>query len=463
MKLVIQIPAWDEEGQIAAAIRELPRQVPGFSKVEVLVVDDGSTDATSRVAMEAGADHVLRLGIHRGLAVAWRAGLDRALALGADVVVSTDADRQYAAADVVTLVEPILRGEAEIVVGDRGVATKPDFPPGKRLVQRLGSWVVRRASGTDVPDATSGFRALTREAALRLNVYTRMTYTTETLIQAGHKNMAVRSVRVGTNPPVRPSRLFRRTSRYVLVQGANILRMSALYKPLPIFLGLSAGGVLKPEMVKTMAPHPLILALANPTPEILPEQVKAVRDDAVIATGDLAGAEARLVQAGELAARLNRGYEAVQVLTLRALLAERGGQSPDSLLTEALSRAQSGGLVRVFADTLPEVVELVRRRLQDAPAKILTRTFIDRVLAAAEATPPAEQQPAQSGRSALLTPKESHVLQLLAGDLQNKQIATELDLSSDTVKWHVKKLLAKLNAGNRDHAVDRARMLGLLR
>ncbi len=240
MKLVIQIPAWDEEEQIAAAVRELPRQVPGFSKVEVLVVDDGSTDATSRVAMEAGADHVLRLGIHRGLAVAWRAGLDRALALGADVIVSTDADRQYAASDVVTLVEPILKGEAELVVGDRGVATKTDFSPGKRLVQRLGSWVVRRTSGTDVPDATSGFRALTREAALRLNVYTRMTYTTETLIQAGHKNMAVRSVRIATNPPVRPSRLFRKTSRYVLVQGANILRMSALYKPLPVFLGLSA-------------------------------------------------------------------------------------------------------------------------------------------------------------------------------------------------------------------------------
>ena len=240
MKLVIQIPAWDEEEQIAAAVRELPRQVPGFSTVEVLVVDDGSTDATSRVAREAGADHVLRLGIHRGLAVAWRAGLDRALALGADVIVSTDADRQYAAADVLTLVAPILSGEAEIVVGDRGVATKPDFSPGKRLVQRLGSWVVRRASGTDVPDATSGFRALTREAALRLNVYSRMTYTTETLIQAGHKNMAVRSVRIGTNPPVRPSRLFRRTWRYVLVQGANIVRMSALYKPLPVFLGLSA-------------------------------------------------------------------------------------------------------------------------------------------------------------------------------------------------------------------------------
>ena len=240
MKLVIQIPAWDEEEQIAAAVRELPAELPGFDAVEVLVVDDGSTDATSRVAKEAGADHVLQAPDPPGPRVRVAGGPRRALALGADVIVSTDADRQYAAADVAALVEPILRGEAELVVGDRGVATKPDFSPGKRLVQRLGSWVVRRASGTDVPDATSGFRALTREAALRLNVFSRMTYTIETLIQAGNKEMAVRSVRVGTNPPVRPSRLFRRASRYVLVQGANILRITALYKPLPVFLGLSA-------------------------------------------------------------------------------------------------------------------------------------------------------------------------------------------------------------------------------
>jgi len=192
-------------------------------------------------------------------------------------------------------------------------------------------------------------------------------------------------------------------------------------------------------------------------------ELEMARAYAAVAAGDPGGAGAPLVQARELATRLNRGYEAIQVLALQALLTERAGQSPEALLTEALSRAEAGGLVRVFADTLPEVVELVRRCTRQGPMGVVSRGFIDRVLAAAEPTPTAEQQPAQSGRGALLTPKESQVLQLLAGGLQNKQIATELDLSSDTVKWHVKKLLAKLNAGNRDHAVDRARMLGLLR
>jgi LuxR family maltose regulon positive regulatory protein len=182
-----------------------------------------------------------------------------------------------------------------------------------------------------------------------------------------------------------------------------------------------------------------------------------------VAAGDLAGAAVHLARAKELATQLNRGYEAVQILALQALLAERVGEAPDALLTEALSRAEYGGLVRVFADTLPELVELVRRRTQGGSAGPVTRAFINRVLAASEATVACDPDAAQPAGNALLTPKESQVLRLLAGGLPNKRIATELELSVDTVKWHVKKLLAKLNAASRDHAVDRARMLGLLR
>lgn len=181
-----------------------------------------------------------------------------------------------------------------------------------------------------------------------------------------------------------------------------------------------------------------------------------------VAADDAALAQPHVTRARELTVRLNRGYEAVQVLALEALLAERAGKSPDALLTEALSRAEAGGLVRVFADTLPEVVELIRRRARGSLSGPVTGAFIDRVLAAAEADPASGRQSTALVKSALLTPKEFQVLRLLAGGLPNKRIAAELELSADTVKWHVKKLLAKLNAGSRDHAVDRARMLGLL-
>jgi LuxR family maltose regulon positive regulatory protein len=192
-------------------------------------------------------------------------------------------------------------------------------------------------------------------------------------------------------------------------------------------------------------------------------EIEMAETYAAVATGDLASAETRLVRARELASQLNRGYEAVQILALEALLAERGGKSPDAQLIEALSRAESGGLVRVFADTLPEVVDLVRRRMQGGPPATVARAFIDRVLAASEPVTTSAQPSGPPAGNAMLTPKESQVLQLLAGGLPNKRIAAELDLSSETVKWHVKKLFAKLNAGSRDHAVDRARMLGLLR
>jgi LuxR family maltose regulon positive regulatory protein len=192
-------------------------------------------------------------------------------------------------------------------------------------------------------------------------------------------------------------------------------------------------------------------------------ELEIARAYVAVVAGDPGGAGAHLARGKERATRLNRGYEAVQILALQALLAERAGESPDALLIEALSRAESGGLVRVFADTLPEVVDLVRRRVQGGPAGTVTHAFIERVLAGAEATATSELRATPPAGNALLTPQENQVLQLLAGGLPNKRIAAELELSSETVKWHVKKLLAKLNAGSRDHAVHRARMLGLLR
>ena len=235
MKLVVQIPAFNEEELLARSLASLPRSVPGFSEVRILVVDDGSTDRTMDVARTAGADRVVRLQAHRGLATAFSLGLEEALAMGADVIVNFDADLQYDAADIPALVAPILDGSADVVVGDRGAGTLEHFSPGKRLLQRFGSWVVRQASGLEVADATSGFRALSREAARRMNVFSRMTYSLETLIQAGWKDLRVASVPVRAHPPTRPSRLFTSVGKYVLVQGANVLRITALYKPLKIF------------------------------------------------------------------------------------------------------------------------------------------------------------------------------------------------------------------------------------
>ncbi|HEV8610464.1 MAG TPA: glycosyltransferase family 2 protein [Thermoanaerobaculia bacterium] len=235
MKLVIQIPAFNEEAMLPRALDSITRQVPGFTDVAVLVIDDGSTDSTADVARQSGADRVVRLPAHRGLAAAFSAGLEEALAMGADVIVNFDADLQYDAADIPALVAPILAGTADLVVGDRGPGTLAHFSPGKRFLQRLGSWVVRQASGLQVADAASGFRALSREAARRMNVFSRMTYSLETLIQAGWKDLRVASVPVRAHPPTRPSRLFTSAGKYVLVQGANVLRITALYKPLKIF------------------------------------------------------------------------------------------------------------------------------------------------------------------------------------------------------------------------------------
>ncbi|HEY7575046.1 MAG TPA: glycosyltransferase family 2 protein [Thermoanaerobaculia bacterium] len=239
MRLLIQIPAWNEEASLPSTIAALPRRLPPFSDVTVLVVDDGSTDRTADAAISSGA-RLIRLPSHFGLAAAFRAGLDAALDVGADVIVNLDADGQYDPADIPALVAPILSGQADLVVGDRGPGTLAHFSPGKRLLQRLGSWVVAQASGLKVPDATSGFRALSREAARRINVFSRMTYTLETLIQAGSKGLRVVSVPVRARPTARKSRLLSSIPHYVLVQGANILRITALYKPLKVFSAAAA-------------------------------------------------------------------------------------------------------------------------------------------------------------------------------------------------------------------------------
>lgn len=238
MKLVLQVPAWNEEANIAATLAELPRQVQGFTAVEVLVVDDGSTDGTSPAAKTAGA-LVLRLPLHSGLARAFNAGLEAALRRGADVIVNIDADGQYDPAAIPELVAPILAGEADIVLGDRGVASVTHFSPPKRLLQTLGAWAVRVLSGVPVWDATTGFRALSRNAAARLNCFTTFTYTIETLIQAGQAGMSVRSIQVATRPVGRPSRLFRSNTGYVLRSLATLVRLVFLYRPLRAFLAVA--------------------------------------------------------------------------------------------------------------------------------------------------------------------------------------------------------------------------------
>jgi glycosyltransferase involved in cell wall biosynthesis len=236
VKLVIQIPCLNEEDALAETLADLPREVPGFDRVEWLIVDDGSTDRTAQVARECGVHHIVRFSSNRGLAVAFQAGLDAALKLGADVIVNTDADNQYYGEDIPKLVAPIVSGEADIVVGDRNPREMEDFSGVKKLLQSWGSWVVRRASQTDVPDTTSGFRAYSREAALRLNVVSRFTYTLETIIQAGKSDLAITHVPIRTNAKRRESRLFRSIPQYVKRSVGTILRIYLMYEPLPVFL-----------------------------------------------------------------------------------------------------------------------------------------------------------------------------------------------------------------------------------
>lgn len=248
MKLIIQIPCLNESGTLAIAINALPREVPGFDRVEWLVVDDGSTDDTSELAKQLGVDHVVRHPVNRGLATAFMTGLDACLRRGADVIVNTDADNQYEASDIPLLTSPILAGEADMVIGARPIDETEHFSWIKRKLQRLGSWAVRVASKTNVADAPSGFRAFTRETAMRLNVFNSYTYTLETIIQAGRSNLRVISIPIRTNPDLRPSRLVKSIRSYVQRSLITILRVFAIYRPFLLFFWpgavLGAAGML---------------------------------------------------------------------------------------------------------------------------------------------------------------------------------------------------------------------------
>jgi glycosyltransferase involved in cell wall biosynthesis len=236
MKLVIQIPCLNEEQTLPQTVCDLPTSLAGIDVIEILVIDDGSRDRTVEVARELGVHHVICMARHVGLARAFQAGMDAALLAGADIIVNTDADNQYRGEDITRLVEPILAGRADIVVGDRGVATLEYFSPGKRLLQRFGSWVVQAASGIAIPDATSGFRAFSREAALRTTILSEYSYTLETLIQAGAHRLAIEYVPIRVNAKTRESRLIANVPDFVGKSILTILRVYATYRPLRVFL-----------------------------------------------------------------------------------------------------------------------------------------------------------------------------------------------------------------------------------
>ena len=239
-KLIIQIPCYNEEATLGVTLSELPRQLPGVDRIEWLVIDDGSRDRTVEVAKACGVDRIVSLPANQGLAKAFMAGLEASLKANADIIVNTDADNQYCADDIPKLIQPILLGEAEIVIGERPITEIEHFSPTKKILQKLGSWVVRLASQTNIPDAPSGFRAFSREAAMQLNVFNQYTYTLETIIQAGQKGMAIMSVPIRTNGYLRPSRLVKSIPIYIQRSIFTIFRIFMTYKPLRFFLILGA-------------------------------------------------------------------------------------------------------------------------------------------------------------------------------------------------------------------------------
>ena len=235
MKLIIQIPCLNEAATLPITLADLPSSVPGIDTIETLVIDDGSTDDTAAVAAAHGVHHIVRFRRCKGLAAAFMAGIDASLKAGADIIVNTDADNQYDARDIARLVEPLLSGDADIVIGDRNIRDLGHMSWKKKLLQRTGSWVVRQVSNTNVPDTTSGFRAYTREAALRMTIVSEFSYTLESIIQAGKRRMAIAHVEVGTNARTRPSRLFDSIWSYLKRSAATIVRIYTMYEPLKVF------------------------------------------------------------------------------------------------------------------------------------------------------------------------------------------------------------------------------------
>jgi len=278
MKLIIQIPCLNEEKTIAQTIADLPREIPGIDTVEIMVVDDGSSDRTVEVAEECGVDHIVQLGTNRGLATAFRRGTEYALLHGADILVNTDADNQYYGADIPKLAEPILKDEADLVVGCRPIVDHPEFNPVKKLLQLAGSWTLRHISKTTARDAASGFRAFSRETLQRIFIHSRFSYCMETLIQAGNSGIRVASVDIRVNPKTRESRLFKSVPQYIKKSGGTMIAMFVLYRPgrffatcaVPFMLGaLFLGfrflyliyGLGTPELGRTHIPSLILLAV----------------------------------------------------------------------------------------------------------------------------------------------------------------------------------------------------------
>lgn len=239
MKLIIQVPCFNEAETLPITLAALPRDLPGFDSVEWLIVNDGSTDATVEVAKQCGVDHIVNFKYNQGLAKGFMAGINECLKQGADVIVNTDADNQYDARDIPKLVKPILEHKAEYVIGERPIGQTDHFSFAKKILQKLGSWIVRKASKTDIPDAPSGFRAMTRECAKRFNVYNNYTYTLETIIQAGQKGMAITSVPIRTNADLRPSRLLSSIPDYIIKSVITIVRIFVVYRPFLFFMSIA--------------------------------------------------------------------------------------------------------------------------------------------------------------------------------------------------------------------------------